>query len=402
MRVAIKTLGCRLNQAESDKIRDTLRDKGFQIVASKERADLYIINTCSITHTADTKSRQAARMIRHSYPGADIIATGCSPAIKDEVDLYLTNKDAIPDTIIEKYGRNLKEKAGSEESRKTRAFIKVQDGCDNFCSYCIIPYRRGGLLSRYEKDILDDIKRKEQEGYKEIVLSGVNILKFGKDINKSDVLVELIEKVLKVTSIPRIRFGSIDPSLVDDNFIKLFNNERLLNHLHLSLQSGSNAVLKRMKRPYTKEGYEEVVKKLRSLDRDFNITTDVICGFPGETDGEFKETVDFLRLINLAKIHYFRYSLRPGTAAATFSSQISEIIKKKRADTLHALNIDLQKKAYEKIIGRKATVLVEAKGSKEWMGYTDNFMRVKILSSDNLANSIIQVKIQEENIPTIL
>ena len=402
MRVAIKTLGCRLNQAESDKISDVLRDEGFEIVSPKERADLYIINTCSITHTADTKSRQATRMIRHSYPGAGIIATGCLPAIKDEVDLYLNDKDTIPDKIIEKYGHNLKEKVESEEPRKTRAFIKVQDGCDNFCSYCIIPYRRGGLLSRDEKEILEDIKRKEQEGSKEIVLSGVNILKFGKDINKSDALVGLIKKILKVTNIQRIRFGSIDPSLVDDNFIALFRDKRLLNHLHLSLQSGSNIVLRRMKRPYTKEDYEEVAGKFRKLDRYFNITTDIICGFPGETDEEFIETMDFLRAINLAKIHYFRYSLRPGTAAATFSSQISEVIKKKRVDALHALNIDLQKKAYENLIGREVTVLVEAKGSKGWMGYTDNFMRVKISSSDNLANSIIQVKIQKENIPAVL
>ncbi len=402
MRVAIKTLGCRLNQAESDKIQDTLRDKGFEIVSPKEGADLYIINTCSITHTADTKSRQAARLIRHSYPRAGIIATGCSPVIKDEVDLYLNNKDTIPDIIIEKYGYNLREKVKSKEPGKTRAFIKVQDGCDNFCSYCIIPYRRGGLLSREEKDIFEDIKRKEQGGYKEIVLSGVNILKFGKDINKSHALVKLVDKILKVTTIPRVRFGSIDPSLVDDNFIDLFKNKRLLNHLHLSLQSGSNDVLKRMKRPYTKEDYEKVTGKLRKLDRDFNITTDIICGFPGETDEEFKETVDFLRTINLAKIHYFRYSPRPQTLATTFSDQINERVKKERAVILHALNSNLQKKAYNRLIGRKADILVEAKGSKGWMGYTDNFMRVRIQSSDNLANRIIQAKIQEVNIPGVL
>lgn len=404
MKVAIKTLGCKLNQAESEEIAEKLRSFGISLVSPKEKADLYLINTCSITALALKKSRQEIHKIRNKYKNAKIWACGCGEELKNKVDKFFDDKNKISKTIIKDfYKPSLDNKAlclqksyyGNYGNQRTRAFLKIQDGCDNFCSYCIIPYRRGKPKSVESSEIIKKINQKVKEGFKEVILEGVNILKY-KD-KKMD-FCNLVEKILSKTKIERIRFGSIDPRLVTERFIRLFRSNRVCKHMHLSLQSGSDKILKKMNRGYKISDYLKIVNKLYQLYPDFGFTTDVIVGFPTETDKDFNETYNLIKKVKFLKVHIFRYSKRAGTKAANLSETCSEGIKKERAKKLALLNKKLKKDFDNRMIGKKLSVLFESKKDNYWYGFTDNYVRVKLASNLNLKNQIKEVKISKNNL----
>lgn len=324
MRFFIYTLGCRLNQAESFNLTEKLQENGHILTCQKP--NFIIINSCSVTHKADRESRQIVRTLKRRHPQAKIIFTGCSRIKIPEVDYCILNKEKIIE-IVGKIESRKDKNNKKHKKRKKKVFIKIQDGCDEFCTYCIVPYRRGKPQDRNEQESLEEIKKREQQGYQEIVLTGANIGKYKN-------LAVLVTKILQQTKIPKISFGSIAPQYINDQFLSLWQNPRLKQHLHLSLQSGSDTVLKRMNRQYTTKKYLTLVRKIYKLYPDFQLTTDIIVGFPGETEGEFKETYQFVKKCRFAKLHIFRYSKREGTAAAKMSNQVDEKSKRKRARIL--------------------------------------------------------------------
>lgn len=422
MKIAINTLGCKLNQAESSQIAESLVDFGFSITNSKyAKADLYIINTCSVTQKAERESRQAVYQIKNRDSHAKILVTGCCQIDAPEVT-FLKNKEKIVDIIVKEFGKQkFKQSVVLHQykdtamplvpsvthwhsknlfnlclkTQRTRALVKIQDGCDNFCTYCIIPYVRGKPKSIPACQIVKDIKKKESFGFKEIVLTGVNI---GKYEDGKLGLVDLVKRILKETQIPRIRFSSINPEFVNDKFISLFEENRICQHLHLSLQSGSNAVLRRMRRNYTTQQYLNIVQKIYRKFPDFGFTTDIIVGFPAESENEFKETCDFVKKIGFLKIHIFRYSRRQNTCAAKMCNQISEEVKRKRATRLEQLNKILKAKFQKKMLGKKSDVLFEIKRGSRWLGFTSNYLRVKQKSNYNLKNQIKNITIFKDNL----
>jgi threonylcarbamoyladenosine tRNA methylthiotransferase MtaB len=454
MRVAIKTLGCKLNQAESEEIADKLRSFGVGLTSSKEKADLYLINTCSITAAALKKSRQEIHKIRNKYKDAKIWACGCAKELKSQADKFLVDKDKIfeeikrhceerkrrsnPKKFLEGSGiasshdvhrgtRNDKNKIVSQ-NRCTRAFLKIQDGCDNFCSYCVIPYRRGKPRSIKSSEIIKKINQKAKGGFKEVILEGVNILKY-KDYpetylfperseakskgltalnpkfypstssgNKILDFCDLIQEILSKTKILRLRFGSIDPNLVTDELIKLFRNDRVCKHLHLSLQSGSDKILEKMNRKYKVGDFLKIVKKIYQTYPNFGFTTDAIVGFPGETEKDFQDTYSLIKKAGFFKVHIFRYSKREGTRAALLSETCDERVKKERARKLALLNEKLKQNFYNKIIGKTLSILFENKRGNFWHGFADNYVKVRIKSDLNLKNQIKGVKIERDNL----
>jgi len=417
MKIAIKTLGCKLNQAESEEITRRLQLTGFQLVDFKDKADLYLINSCNVTSAANRKSRQAVHFVKNRYPQAKIWACGCAKNLTKEVDLFFKNKEEIPRAVLNFYSSS-KDKCSfffctSQCKNKnyrnirvfrTRSFIKIQEGCDNFCSYCIIPYLRGHSRSVSPDGIIKKINQRIQERYREVVLTGVNIGKYEGKLkkikNERFNLTKLIKLILEKTKIERIRLSSINPEdiIINKEFIKLFENPRMCQHLHLSLQSGSNSVLKRMRRYYTTGMYQEIVEKFYSRYPNFSFTTDIIVGFPAETEKEFRETCNFVEAIRFLKVHIFRYSKRKGTLAALMKGQVDEGIKKGRAKKLEKIVLNSRKKFQEKMIGKEFKVLFEKEKDGYWEGFTDNYLRIRLKSKRNLENKILCIKIKGENL----
>jgi len=402
MKVAIKTLGCKLNQAESEEIAEKLRTFGISLVLPKEKADLYLINTCSITSLALKKSRQEINKIRNRYKNVKIWACGCAKELENKVDFFLNDKERVVSKIAENFLSKKKldklehhSEIPSKFYPRTRAFIKIQEGCDNFCSYCIIPYRRRRLKSIKSSEIIRKINQKVKEGFKEVVLEGTNVLKY-KD-GKED-FCDLIKKILSRTKIQRIRFGSIDPALVSDKFFDIFQNKRICKHIHLSLQSGSNKILQKMNRKYSISDYLRIVKKIYQICPEFGLTTDVIVGFPGESGKDFQKTYDLVKKVKFLKVHIFRYSERKGTAAALLPGICDEKIKKERAQKLALLNKELKIVFYKKILGKSLSVLFENKKDGFWYGFADNYVRVRVKSDLNLKNQIKKIKINRDNL----
>ena len=400
MKIAIKTLGCRLNQAESDKIAEKLANFGVEVdYLFKNKSNLYIINTCCITEKAVTKSRQIINNIRNKHKKTIIIGCGCAKDIKDEVDLFVEDKNKISKEIYNKFIKNNKfDQSNTNKLPKhsyTRAFIKIQDGCNNFCTYCIIPYVRQKMISISYNKIINEIKRKEEQGFKEIVLTGVNI---GKYKNKKIDLVELVKRILKNTKIHRIRFGSINPDHVSNGFISLFKNKRACRHLHLSLQSGSDSVLERMNRNYNTKDYLNIINKINSEYTDFNFTTDIIVGFPGETREEFIETCEFAERVGFSKIHIFPYSKRKGTVAYKMHNQLDYSKKKKRTIVLKEINKVLEENFKRKMLGKREEILFENRKDNCYSGFTKNYFKVKLNSKENLRNKIKVIKILKSNL----
>ena len=390
---------------------------GYKIINSIEEADICIVNTCSVTNVSDRKSRQIIRKVKEKNPKAIIIVTGCYAQVaKDvlkempEVNLVIGNnekKDIIQ--YVEKFIQenqkqiiDVKDVFEPKEfadfgtityTEKTRAAIKVQDGCDRFCSYCIIPYARGRVRSRKPESIIKEIKEVTKKGIKEVVITGIHIASYGKDFKETYTLIDLLEQINQIEGIKRIRLGSIEPTLITEEFIsRLINLEKICHHFHLSLQSGCDETLKRMNRRYTVQEFKEVVNRLRKTYTDVILTTDIIVGFPGETQEEFEKTYTFLKDINFYKMHIFPYSARKGTKASEMENQIDSQEKEKRSKILIELSNKNQLEYNKNYLGKTVEVLIE----EDLKGHTSNYMLVKALDETiNLENQILKLKIVE-------
>ena len=402
--VAPLTLGCKVNQYETDGMIELLKEAGMTAVSFEEKADVYLINTCSVTNMADKKSRQMIHRAKKLNPDAVVIAAGCYvQAAKDKlmeddrISIIIGNnkkKDIVQ--ILEDYlqsgvtDEGMLDIAAEKEYEPltinstlehTRAYVKIQDGCNQFCSYCIIPYVRGRIRSRDIASITEEVERLAQTGVKEIVLTGIHISSYGKDKENEVGLADAIDAVSKIKSIKRIRLGSLEPGIITDAFInRIVDNEKVCPHFHLSLQSGCNTVLKRMNRKYTCEEYFEKCEMLRKVFDRPALTTDVIVGFPGETEEEFQKTVDYLTKLNLYEMHIFKFSPRQGTVAAGMKDQIAPEVKNQRSDVLLALS-ERNKQAYEaSFSGETLEVLVEEKiqrdGKDGYRGHTERYMDI--------------------------
>jgi len=415
-KVAFYTLGCKVNQYETEAMEELFLKRGYTIVNPEDIADVYVINTCTVTNLGDRKSRQYIRRAKKINKNAIIAAVGCYSQIApeevekiEEVDIIIgtTDRDKIVDLCEEarkekrkiNIVKNVKkhrefEKLNIEKVKsKTRAYMKIQDGCNQYCSYCIIPYARGPIRSRDIEDIIIEAKRLADAGFREIILTGIHVASYGKDIGNISLL-DVIEKVSEIEGIERIRLSSMEPTFVDEKFMKkAVNIEKLCDHFHLSLQSGCDTVLKRMNRKYTTKEYENIVDLIRKYMPNVGITTDIIVGFPGETEEEFNKTYEFVKKIGFSRIHVFKYSPRKGTPASKMDNQVHGNIKNERSDKLIKLGNELMDNFNSLFIGKVVDVLFEEEKDGFYEGYTTNYIRVKLKSSENIQGKILPVKI---------
>lgn len=423
MKVAFSTLGCRVNQYESEAMAEKFIREGYEVVDSSEIADVYVINTCTVTNMGDKKSRQIISKARRLNNEAIIAVVGCYSQMApkevsaiDGVDVvlgtrnkgdvvYYVNKARDEQKIqvhVEGVLKNNKfEDLNIEEYQdKTRAFLKIQDGCNRFCTYCTIPYARGSVCSKEPRKVIDEVKKLASHGFKEVILSGIHTASYGLDLDGNITLIDLIEDIEKIEGIERVRIGSIEPAFFTNEVIeKVKGFKKLCPHFHLSLQSGCNTVLKRMNRRYTAEEYEHIVNVLRENIKDVSISTDVIVGFPGETEEEFNETYEFLKRIKLTKTHIFKYSPRKGTRAAEMKGQLDGKIKEERSKALIALNDINEQSFIEKYLNKNVKVLLEqqVKGKENiFEGYTENYIKVEVEKPENIkSGDIIECKINK-------
>ena len=421
MKVAFLTLGCKTNQYETNGMMQKFIEAGYEICEMEDNPDIYVVNTCTVTNIADRKSRQSLRKVKENKDTI-VVAVGCYAQVaKDElekipeIDIVLGNKEK-KDIVkyVEQFLEGLKIKNNEKiidvadiskqkefdeygcitYTEKARTTIKIQDGCNNFCTYCLIPYARGRIRSRKKENILKEAEDIANQGIKEIVLTGIHIASYGKDLEEQYKLMDLLEDLNKVDGIERIRLGSIEPTLITDEFVKrLVKLEKICDHFHLSLQSGCDKTLKRMNRKYTTKEFKEVVKRLRNSFPNCNLTTDIIVGFPGETEEEFNQTYEFLKEIAFYKMHVFKYSKRDGTVAAKMSNQIDGNIAEERSRKLIELSNKNQEMYDVKYVGKEVEVLFEEKQGEFWVGHTKNYMVVKKKSDENLENKICMVQI---------
>ena len=427
-KVAFLTLGCKTNQYETNGMMQKFIEAGYEICNLEENPDIYVVNTCTVTNIADRKSRQSLRRVKEKN-NTIVIAVGCYAQVAKEqleqmpeIDIVLGNKEKKD---IVKYVEEFLQKRtdlGKKEptpivdvadiskqkdfdeygcvtyTEKSRTEIKIQDGCNNFCTYCLIPYARGRIRSRKKENVLKEAQNIADEGIKEIVLTGIHIASYGKDFEEEYKLIDLIEDLNKVQGIERIRLGSLEPTIVTEEFAdRLSKLEKVCNHFHLSLQSGCNETLKRMNRKYTTEEFRKVVEILRKYFKDVNLTTDIIVGFPGETDEEFDSTYKFLKDIAFYKMHVFKYSKRDGTVAAKMPNQIDGLVAEERSKKLIELSEKNMEEYNSKYIGKELEVLFEEKQDEFWTGHTKNYMVVKMKSENDLENKVLKVKINSVN-----
>ncbi len=426
LNVSFITLGCKVNQFESEAMMELFEKEGFKIIPACDKSDIFIINTCAVTKESDRKSRQLINKAKRMNKNAIVAAVGCSVQLNSEriseetsVDIVIgtKNKSEIARLIKDKLNNldiktnvdkfkpreSFEELSISKEHDKTRANIKIQDGCNQFCTYCIIPYVRGPIRSRDSEDIVKEVRNLSENGYKEVVINGIHISSYGKDINKGNALISLIENINRIdgnaqNGIERIRLGSLEPNIITEEFIqRLSKLDKACDHFHLSLQSGSDTVLQRMNRRYTASEYKEKVDLIRKYMPNSGITTDIIVGFPGETEKEFNETLEFVREINFSRIHVFKYSIREGTKAATFENQVDEKIKAERSKKLINLAEELAQNFMQHMVGETVSVLIEKKSEDIYEGYTTNYIRTVVESSTDIDNKIIQVKVIKAN-----
>ncbi len=417
--VSFTTLGCKVNQFETEAMTELLEKEGFEVLPQGEQSDIYIINTCAVTKESERKSRQFINKAKRINPNALVVAVGCSVQLNGEklnketdVDIIIGTKhkgnigklikERLNDTeskagIEEFYGReDFEELKISTVHDKTRANIKIQDGCSQYCSYCIIPYVRGPIRSRNHNDIVEEIKKVAANGYKEIVLNGIHISSYGKDVHEQDALIRLIEDINNIDGIERIRLGSLEPKLITEDFIRRYSKlDKVCDHFHLSLQSGSDSVLNRMNRKYTTAEYKNNVEIIRKFMPEAGITTDIIVGFPGETEEEFYETLEFVKTIKFSRIHVFKYSVREGTKAAEMENQVDDSVKAQRSKMLIDLADSIAKDFMKQFIDRNMPVLIEThKKENIFEGYTTNYLKVLIKSDINIKNQIVDVCIK--------
>ena len=416
MKVKAITLGCKVNTYESEYVMSLFKKKGYEIVS--DMADIYVINTCSVTNMSDVKSRKIINKVRRENKDSIIVVMGCMiEAHKDYqndlVDIIIGNKDKSKVVeLVEEYLKTHEKKKIlykdfdlsfedmfiSHMNSHTRAFVKIQDGCENFCSYCIIPYTRGRQRSKKKETVLKEIETLVLNGYQEVVLTGIHTGHYGSDIETS--FPELLEEICKIKGLKRLRISSIEITELDDNFLEVLKKYPIIvSHLHIPLQAGSNTILKAMNRKYLKDYYKNKIDTIRMIRPGISITTDVIVGFPGETEELFQETLDFVKEIRFSKVHVFPYSRRQGTKADLMDGQIPENIKKERVKRLIELSNQLEKEYANLQIGLKLPVLIETNFDNTSFGHTENYLKVKIPEKIS-SNKIINVKIlkSEDNI----
>ena len=410
MKVGIYTLGCKVNTYESEFIISLFKNRGYTICDFTDNCDIYIINTCTVTNNSDRKDRKIINSVKNK--DACIVVCGCFvESAKDydftgiDVVIGNYNKSNIVD-YVEEYLKTKKQIIAKDnimtvpfedmeishlESR-TRAFVKIQDGCENYCAYCIIPFVRGRCRSKEKNKVIKEITSLVNNGYKEIVLTGIHTGSYGIDLGIK--FSDLIEEILEIPNLKRLRISSIEITELDDKFFKLLENKKLCNHLHVPLQSGSENVLKLMNRKYTKEEYKKQIERIRKVRPNISITTDVIVGFPQETEEDFKECLEFCKEINYAKIHVFPYSKRNGTKAARMSEHIDGITKKNRARRLLELSEELEKDYYENSIGKEEEILIETKKDDYFFGHTTNYLYLKVKGNYE-TNEIYNIKVDK-------
>ena len=427
-KAALHNLGCKVNAYETEAMQEMLEKAGYEIVPFKEGADIYIINTCTVTNIADRKSRQMLHRARKMNPDAIVVAAGCyvqAQAEKQEIDpcidIVLGNnrkKDLI--TVLEEYQKNKAEDTCLEEvediSRTreyeplsltrpgdhTRAYIKVQDGCNQFCTYCIIPYARGRVRSRTVEDVIREVRSLAENGYREVVLTGIHLSSYGIDFDGERHLLELIRAVHEVDGISRIRLGSLEPGIVTEEFAEAIAAlPKMCPHFHLSLQSGCDATLKRMNRRYTSGEYYEKCQILRKYFDHPALTTDVIVGFPGETEEEFRQSMEFVDKVDFYETHIFKYSKREGTKAAVMEGQASEQVKARRSALMISLG-EKKRKAYEEsFVGKEVEVLVEEpaviEGRSVQTGHTKEYIKIALEQEEDLRNQIVKVRVDNDS-----
>ena len=425
-KVAFYTLGCKVNQYETNAMIQQFQEHGYELVEFEEKADIYIINTCTVTNMSDKKSREMLRRAKKQNPVSTLVAVGCYAQVGKEkleqipeIDLILgTNEKNNIVAYVEKYRKEKKREEVVTDvmqmrefqdfgtityTDKNRAAIKVQDGCDRFCSYCIIPYARGRVRSRKIESVVKEAEEISKKGVKEIVITGIHIASYGKDLPGNISLIHLLEALNAVPTIQRIRLGSLEPKLMTKEFIeRLVKLEKICDHFHLSLQSGCNATLARMNRRYTTEEFYEVVTMLRQAYPNVSLTTDIIVGFPGETEEEFEETYQFLQKVQFYKMHVFKYSPRSGTKAAQMKEQIDGNKKEIRSNRLLELSDKNQQEQNKKEIGKVVEVLWEEYKDGYYIGHTTNYEEVKINTQEQLENTITKVTITGTNGLTLL
>ena len=429
-RVAFVSLGCKVNQYETNAMSQEFLEAGYEVVEFSDVADIYIVNTCTVTNIADRKSRQMLRRVKENNRNAILVATGCYAQVGkeeleklEEIDFIVGNNEKKEIVrIIEDYqvckDKELKnddvlsventtlisdvmhqkeyiEFGTTTYTEKTRAVVKVQDGCDRFCSYCIIPYARGRVRSRKLENIVTEVERIVDKGIKEIVITGIHIASYGKDFKENIGLIDLLEKLNEIEGLKRIRLGSIEPTIITEQFVeRLSKLDKICDHFHLSLQSGCDDTLKRMNRRYTTSEFEIVTKLLRKEFPSAALTTDIIVGFPGETNEEFEQTYEFLKKVAFYKMHVFKYSQRKGTKAAGMPNQIDGSIKEQRSKRLLELSDENEKKYNIEYNGKVVEVLFEEKDGDLYKGHTKNYIQV-FAKGENLENVICNVLVKE-------
>lgn len=425
--VAFYTLGCKVNQYETNAMEQQFIQNNYKIVENTEKADIYVINTCTVTNMADRKSRRMLRRVKEINQSAVIVVCGCYAQVAKteleqipEVDIILgiNEKNKIVQ-IVEEYlasKNNIIEVADVSKQKefldfgdvtyteKNRAVIKVQDGCNMFCSYCLIPYARGRIRSRKIENVVSEIKKIAKQGIKEVVITGIHVASYGKDFENENIrLINLLEEINKIEGIERIRLSSLEPTIVDEEFAqRLSKLEKICDHFHLSLQSGCDATLKRMNRKYTTARYKEATEILRKYYPNANFTTDVIVGFPGETDEEFNQTYKFLKEIGFYKMHIFKYSPRKGTVAEKLPNQVDGNIKEERSKKLIELSNNMQNEKNSQYIGKTVKVLFEEYENGYYKGHTTNYMVVKVpeKEQDGFIDNIKDIEITENDTQT--
>ncbi len=405
MKVHLESVGCKLNQSEMQALARDFVQAGYRLAQASQEADLFVVNTCTVTQPADKKSRQLIRRLRRANPTARIIVTGCYAEMSpqelravDGIDLIVGNQDK--ERLVEMAGTLVDWETGRLVDWETgklghiRAFIKIQDGCNNQCAYCIVSLARGRERSRPREEILEEIEALVAIGYKEVVLTGVHIGGYGMDLGTG--LGQLVEAILTETALPRLRLSSIEPWDLDLSLLRLWQNPRLCRHLHLPLQSGCDATLQRMRRRYTTSPYAHLVAAARRSIPNLAVTTDVIVGLPGETAEEFAASLSFVEEMEFARTHVFKYSARPGTAAAEMPHQVPYAEKKRRSETMLELARASSQSFHRRFLGRRMEVLWEMRcrdDKQAWSGLTDNYIRVMAGSELDLANTITSTRL---------
>ncbi len=444
MRVGFLTLGCKVNSYETEKMKIKFEEQGHTVVAFEEKADVYIVNTCTVTNIADRKSRKMLHRAKRRNPNSLVVAAGCYVDSSDKkgekdssVDLFVTNamkEDLVAFVVEAMKERNIvpmqvmeeefeKEHHMTKEAmaqKHTRAYLKVQNGCNQYCTYCIIPYVRGPLSSKPVEDVVYEVEQLAKDGIQEVVLTGIHLSSYGVDLTECKnflelegrMLLKLIQNVANVDGIERIRLGSLEPRIITKNFLEeLSQIPEVCPHFHLSLQSGCDQTLRRMNRHYSADEYEEGVKMIRAYFKHPAITTDIIVGFPQETEEEFEATCAFARRIAFAQIHVFKYSRRQGTMADAMTGQVDETIKNQRSEKLIGIEKELEKEYQKYFIGKKEEVLLEEvqliEGREYVVGYNERYVRIAVSCTEmpdakERCNTIATVKIERHLTDEIL